>query len=472
MLKRAIGYRRVSSVGGRSGPEYHTLEIQQASIERVAAFHRYELIDTLTDEDRSGGNRNRPEFQQAMSRVLAGEADALIVWKVSRFSRNWREAAEDVQRLLDNGKDLLSEEGFDTKTTGGRLLLRILFSMANWEHEVLGEHWETIKTKAVRDRGSHLGQAPLGYRHSGVGGVLEPDPGTAGLVVRLFEQRAAGASWADLTRVLDREHPRVSGTGRELKVAQRIIANRVYVGEVRWRDQIRAGAHPPLVPVDVWERANRVTVPADYQPRRTPRGHQDYPLTGWLRCSSCGHTMSGHGGPKRPGGQRYRSYACNRRNGGCAKPQIISANAAETWALGQVERLYEHERARGHLNAAAGELGDAVAELAEVEAALHALASVQVRRDLGDDWLVMMRQLRAEKVAKEQTVARLRERAGLPTGSLSWADLSEDDRWRVLRSMVPAGAAVYGAVGRGRHARPADRLGFVTDELEDGSVPG
>ncbi len=99
-----------------------------------------------------------------MARILAGEADAIIVWKVSRFSRNWREAAEDVELLLDNKKDLLSEEGFDTDSNGGRLLLRILFVLANWEHEVLGEHWEVIKTKAVQLPGSAHRTQRTGHR--------------------------------------------------------------------------------------------------------------------------------------------------------------------------------------------------------------------------------------------------------------------------------------------------------------------
>ncbi len=99
MRKRAIGYIRVSSVGGRSGPEYHTLDIPRSSIQRTAPNNGDELIDVLWDEDQSASSRNRPQFGIPMQRILASEADAMIVWKVSRFSRNWREATEDVERL-------------------------------------------------------------------------------------------------------------------------------------------------------------------------------------------------------------------------------------------------------------------------------------------------------------------------------------------------------------------------------------
>ena len=40
----------------------------------------------LRYEDQSGGNRIRPRFGIAMQRILASEADAIIVWKSSRLS--------------------------------------------------------------------------------------------------------------------------------------------------------------------------------------------------------------------------------------------------------------------------------------------------------------------------------------------------------------------------------------------------
>jgi hypothetical protein len=44
---RAIGYIRVSAVGGRAGPDYHTLDIQRASIGRVCEARGFELTDMV-----------------------------------------------------------------------------------------------------------------------------------------------------------------------------------------------------------------------------------------------------------------------------------------------------------------------------------------------------------------------------------------------------------------------------------------
>jgi DNA invertase Pin-like site-specific DNA recombinase len=83
-----------------------------------------------------------------MNRILARDADAITVTKVSRFSRNWREATEEVEPLPDHDTDLLSQKGFDTASTGGRLRLAILFVLANWEHDRGGDH--TARPAAAR----------------------------------------------------------------------------------------------------------------------------------------------------------------------------------------------------------------------------------------------------------------------------------------------------------------------------------
>ncbi len=84
----AIGYSRVPDRDGRSGPEYHTLEIQRSSIQPTAPNNSYELVDVLRDEDQSATSRNRPQFGIAMQRILASEADAIIVWKGSRTANS------------------------------------------------------------------------------------------------------------------------------------------------------------------------------------------------------------------------------------------------------------------------------------------------------------------------------------------------------------------------------------------------
>jgi hypothetical protein len=111
-----------------------------------------------------------------------------------------------------------------------------------------------------------------------------------------------------------------------------------------------------------------------------------------------------------------------------------------------------------------GALARALSERDQVEAALHELASVEMRRELGEDWLPMMRKLRAEKADVDKRLMVGRRQAGRPAQVVAWDDLERVDQWGVLRDMAPSGAVVGPRAGR-----PVDRLRFV-DDLEPGTV--
>ena len=322
-----------------------------------------------------------------------------------------------------------------------------------WEHEVLGEHWEVIKTKAVRDRGSHLGAAPTGYV-AGAGGVLVPDPETADLVVELFEARAAGASWRELADMLTQRKPRASRYTRQ--DVQRIITNRVYLGETRWRDEVRTDAHQPLVSEALWRRANDAAV-LELPPRRRGPRSREFPLTGWLRCCGCGQTMGGSV-LKRPNNRTYSVYHCSRN--GCENRQAISAPAAEEWAMAEAQALHATLAVRP-LDGDDEPLQRAHAAVEDATAALHDLASIQTRRELGEDWLPMISRLREQKALAEQTLREIRRKRGLLANVVGWENLTDEDRWATLKSMAPLGALVAPVVG---YRNPRARLSFIIDD--------
>ena len=103
-------------------------------------------------------------------------------------------------------------------------------------------------------------KVPLGYLR-GEDGVLVPDPATAPLVREAFELRVGGASIRQIRERLD--------AGVSYAAIQRILTNRVYLGEVHFGKLQNLEAHEPLVPRDLWQRAQRVHVPRGRQPKST-----------------------------------------------------------------------------------------------------------------------------------------------------------------------------------------------------------
>ncbi|MFZ0381749.1 MAG: hypothetical protein WCD11_11380 [Solirubrobacteraceae bacterium] len=53
----------------------------------------------LRYDHHSGPGRKRPQLFITKDRILARDPDAIMAWTVSRFLRNWQQAAEDPKLL-------------------------------------------------------------------------------------------------------------------------------------------------------------------------------------------------------------------------------------------------------------------------------------------------------------------------------------------------------------------------------------
>jgi len=82
------GYIRVSRVGGRQGEGYISPKVQREAIEKYAAELDGEIVAWHQDEDYSGGNTDRPDFQAALERLRDGASDGIVVMAIDRFARS------------------------------------------------------------------------------------------------------------------------------------------------------------------------------------------------------------------------------------------------------------------------------------------------------------------------------------------------------------------------------------------------
>ncbi len=85
-----LGYIRVSNYLARDRGEALTEDVQLEKIQQWCAVADLDLVDVFRDIDRSGRGfdaRGRPAFDELMTRIAAGEADAVVVIGPSRFGR-------------------------------------------------------------------------------------------------------------------------------------------------------------------------------------------------------------------------------------------------------------------------------------------------------------------------------------------------------------------------------------------------
>lgn len=152
---RLIVYARVSTDG--QAVEGVSLADQEARCRAYALAGGHEVVRVETDAGVSAKSLERPALARALSAVQRGEADAVIVTKLDRLTRSVR----DLEELIESGVQVVSlGETIDTTTAAGRMLVRLLGTVAQWEREAIGE-----RTKAalahLRDTGVKLGRPPL-----------------------------------------------------------------------------------------------------------------------------------------------------------------------------------------------------------------------------------------------------------------------------------------------------------------------
>jgi site-specific DNA recombinase len=340
------GYVRVSEVAGRRGERFISPAVQREDIERWAAVHGA-LVGRLFEElDESGGRRDRPLLQEAIGRVESGDSDGLVVAYLSRFGRSLVDGLEAIKRITDAGGAFVSvQEGLDFSTDTGRLLLRVMLSIAEWELDRYRSNWRVASERAVA-RGVFIGGVPFGYRRVKGDGRLRVDRRTGRVVTELFRRRAEGARYSELRRWL-MESGIKTATGRDYwnqRAVGKMLSKRVYLGEARYLATVNTEAHPPLTDPETWRRAQFTGV-------RTPmkRVHEPALLWGLARCAYCRRPLIGQGWRNGPSAE-VRSYKCHFYDSPVRCPSPVPIRLA--WLDPYVEQLFWQQLAGGKRQAA------------------------------------------------------------------------------------------------------------------------
>ena len=192
-------------------------------------------------------------------------------------------------------------------------------------------HWEATRQSLI-SRGVHsASRVPVGYDKAADKRLVPNE--YAGIVQEAFRMRAEdGASWRQIARYFVAEG--LPGGKWPTTSVQAVLRNRVYLGEARFGDQVKVGAHPALVDERTFRLANRRQSSTH---DRTPSG---FLLGGGLvRCAIDGAGMVRGKGVS--GGRPYEFLRC-RHGGGSPPHPTISFTKIEPYVrLAFVERVYE-----------------------------------------------------------------------------------------------------------------------------------
>lgn len=300
---RAIAYVRVSDEGGR-GEDLISPEIQMTAIRDHCARNGYEIVEVLEDIDRTGKLWCRRQIEHAVAQIEARAADVIVVWKISRVSRNRRDWAIAVDRVEGSGGRLESAtEALDTSTSTGRFARGMLAELAAFESERLGESWREAHHQRMMRGLPHSGVKRLGYTYDHATGYTI-DPDEAPIVREMFLRYASGRGPRSISTWLNSIGFRTTrGNGWSDQAVKGTLHSGFAAGLLRRRTErcgcptpafcghheYLPGAHEPIITEQEWagyqvERARRERQPVrDRRPRL---------LSGLVVCAGCGRRCS------------------------------------------------------------------------------------------------------------------------------------------------------------------------------------
>jgi DNA invertase Pin-like site-specific DNA recombinase len=202
MKTKAIGYVRVSTE--EQAAEGYSLEAQRAKLAGYAVASDLELVAVLADEGISGKRTdNRPGLQDALRRLEAGEAAALVVVKLDRLSRSTADVLALVERSGREGWGLHSlAERLDTASAMGRFVVTIFAALAQAEREVIGERTKAAMSH-MKASGLRVGAVPFGFDLAADGRTLAPNAAELAVVAEVRAAVEAGRKLSAVARDLN-----------------------------------------------------------------------------------------------------------------------------------------------------------------------------------------------------------------------------------------------------------------------------
>lgn len=185
-------------------------------------------IDEYFDDDYSGRNMNRPDFQKMMKLAKNGYYDAIIVWKLDRIARNSLDFSDLHKELEKAGVKFISEsEGFDPSTAAGKLMMIMLAAVAEMERKNISQRVSTNMNEMAKLGMWTGGVVPFGYATTVVDGrkYLIEDNNNIKIVRSAFDKYLETESLFKVANWIKSEY----GINKYATDIKRWLTNLVYV---------------------------------------------------------------------------------------------------------------------------------------------------------------------------------------------------------------------------------------------------
>jgi site-specific DNA recombinase len=423
--RRAIIYCRVST--DRQEQDGESLEYQEAKCRQYAELHDMDVVLVLK-EAKSGFIHYslREQLTTARQCIRDGLADVIIVFDLRRFSRNFVHSVIIFEEIEGLGAEIVSvSENIDNSPTG-KLIRSIMAWSAESEREKIVEyanrHWQDRRERVLP---IGVGSAPYGWSWGDAektSYVINKEEAAVRLAIfHMYVElemslrsiatklTSDGVPTPTMSRFPDKEHRRGRVWSRSsvydiLRAPENIgvltllkwhkaVSDKGTAMRIPHPEQtIIPGGIPAIIPVNVYERAQRRFAANKENLSHPPKDKTQFLVRGYVRCGSCGCRMAPHMHKRH--GYTYPYYRCNNHTtkyNKCpdcpwVRADLVDALVWEDYCrvfdrLDVLQEMLEHEAASVVNRMLADQNG--AAQIAGMEAAIEYAREERRKQEVG-----------------------------------------------------------------------------------------
>jgi site-specific DNA recombinase len=366
------------------------------------------LVSEHREDNKSGWKGDRGDELEAA--LTAAEAAAeehgvaeLWVWKSERLARGSgrkneaRSLLEVYTRCKRAGVTLRSV--IDDEYVQDEAMVGMASKMAEKYSADLSANVRQATRREAKN-GRYLGPPPLGYRREGERreSHLVVDPDEAAIVRRIFGEFVKGRSMTQIAKDLNADKvPTKKGVHWRQAQISGMVRNPIFIGKVRFEEEVYEGIHDAIVEEDTFDQARRLLDKRPSRPGRPPTAKRHLFLNGFLRCAACGDPMV----PCIRAAANYEYYECSGRVHGCKTGAVRRRDIDEDVLAYFEQSFYDADETRRQLAVRTAQRASELAALlagAEGQARESEARLSKVKRDYthGDLTVAEWRDLRAE----------------------------------------------------------------------------
>ena len=260
--------------------------------------------DFIFSESVSGRHvQKRPEFQRmiGIAKQPSHPIDVILVWKYSRFARNQEESIVYKSMLKKDHVDVISISEPLIDGHFGSLIERIIEWMDEYYSiRLSGEVLRGMKEKALQN--GYQSSPCLGYEAVGHGKpyqINEAEYAMVSYIMDLYDNQNMDET-AIARKCNDLGYKTKRGNPFERRTIDRILQNPFYCGIVSWNGVEFEGAHEVRISKERFDRRQRLIASRKRPMKARNVSTCKHWLSGLLKCSVCGATLSYTGNGKCP----------------------------------------------------------------------------------------------------------------------------------------------------------------------------